>query len=852
MSFNKLLTIYFSFSFLWINAQYGDCTNNIEACNNPSFTITPSGFGNVEEFTDGFQHNISNPQVNPNNQPGNLGCLLDGELNSTWLMVTITSDGVLEFSLGANQGLFGNCYDWIMWPYDANTCAAIQNNTLPPVACNWNGNCNGLTGMSAPANFPAGADQSNFENPINVNSGDQFIICFSNYSSATTNVPLSFFGTASVNCGGVTSPTICYGETATIEAFNGTAYNWDTSTPGFINTNAAGDNAFVNPTVTTDYTVQITSGNGTIQNVTTTVTVLPQIVPTVSATLETCIGDGNGILSFSAPNANAPVTYSLTGASTGNNTNGTFNNLPSGNYTINITDANGCTATLNTTLDPGPVCCGMTLTTTTTNNDCFGDCNGTATLDTAGTTGPATIQWFDTNGTPINGATGLSIYNLCAGNYSVQVTDPVCTLTETAIVTEPSELIITDNSTNLNCFQDNSGSIIISANGGTPNYQYSINSGSNFQQSGNFDDLPAANYSIVVNDANNCSKTQTITLTEPAELNPTFSTTDNTCNVANGPCNGNIIITPNGGTQPYTYQWNNGLLPLPQQNNLCQGVYNVTVTDNNNCTFNIQNINITEPDELTVSSLNFTSPICIEDCDGTIEIISNNAINYSIDNGQNFQNNNYFENLCTGNYQIIISDANSCIASSQVALESPGAVIANFDFGPQPTTIQESEITFESTSINADEELWYTFINEDTLIFSNINPIVRYPEDYPGNYEMCLVASNINNCIDTICQTVVIDDMFFLFVPNAFTPNGDGENEVFYPIISNYKEGTFEFLIFNRWGNLIFESSDPSKGWNGTHISSPVKNDIYIWKITVTSNSDVVSKTFTGHVTLFR
>lgn len=829
-------------------AQFGDCINTVDACTNPSFVVTPSGSGSIEEFT--TNSTVSNPQTNPNSSPGNAGCLLSGELNSTWLLITVSSSGTLEFSMGTAGS--NNCNDWIMWPYDANTCSNIQNNTLAPISCNWNGSCTGITGMANAGNLPPGADQSDFENGINVTAGDQYIICFSNFSSASTSVPLDFFGTAGVTCGSVTNPTICAGETAVIVALDGVSYSWNTSIPGFINTNPAGDTAYVNPTITTTYDVEITFGNGTSATETSTVTVHPAIIPSVVTTTETCIGDADGVLVFSAQNAATPVTYSLSGASTSNNTNGTFNNLPSGNYTINITDANGCSATLNTTLDPGPVCCAMVLTTTNTNNNCFGDCNGTANLDTTGTTGLATIQWFDGNGTPINGATGLTVTNLCAGNYSVQVIDPACTLTETVTVSEPSELNISNISTNLNCFQDNSGSIVISASGGTPNYQYSIDNGVIFQASGSFDDLSATSYSIVVNDGNNCTKTETITLTEPSELNATTDITNNTCNVANGPCDGNIIITPNGGTQPYTYQWNGGLLPLPQQNNLCQGIYNVTVTDNNNCSFTIQNINVTEPDELIISDLNFASPLCIEDCNGTIEIISNNAVNFSIDNGQNFQNNNFFDNLCTGSYEIIISDANSCIASSQVELESPGAVIANFTFGPQPTTIQEPEITFESTSTNADIELWYTIINEDTISYSNINPVVRYPEELPGNYEMCLVASNLNNCIDTICQTVIIEDMFFLFVPNAFTPNGDGDNEVFYPIISNYKEGTFEFLIFNRWGNLLFESTDPSKGWDGTHLSYPVKNDIYIWKINVTSNSDPGGKTYTGHVSLFR
>ena len=73
-------------------SQWGDCDNSIEACTNPSFAVTPNGFGAIEEFQSGT---ITNPSSNPNATPGNSGCLLSGELNSTWLLITVTSPGTL-------------------------------------------------------------------------------------------------------------------------------------------------------------------------------------------------------------------------------------------------------------------------------------------------------------------------------------------------------------------------------------------------------------------------------------------------------------------------------------------------------------------------------------------------------------------------------------------------------------------------------------------------------------------------------------------------------------------------------------------------------------------------------------
>ena len=241
-------------------SQWGDCDNSIEACTNPSFAVTPNGFGNIEEFQSGTI--TTNPSSNPNAAPGNSGCLLSGELNSTWLLITVTSPGTLEFSMGdlASPG----CFDWIMWPYDANTCDDIFNNVLPPVACNWNGACSGLTGMAN--TLPVGASQADFENELNVNAGDQYMICLSNYGGANSNIPLNFFGTAGTTCGGAIGATICEGDTATISALDGVTYVWETATFGFITTNTAGDTAYVNPSITTSYPVVITFADGTSAN----------------------------------------------------------------------------------------------------------------------------------------------------------------------------------------------------------------------------------------------------------------------------------------------------------------------------------------------------------------------------------------------------------------------------------------------------------------------------------------------------------------------------------------------------------------------------------------------------------
>jgi hypothetical protein len=198
-----------------------ECANAINVCTNLNFSINPNGFGAINELCICC---TSNPCTNP--ASANQGCLLAGELNSTWMIVNITTAGTLQFSFGAPGGSV--CYDWAMWPYTPTTCNQIISNSIAPVRCNWNATCQGFTGISAPP--PAGGAAGDFEPNLNVAANTQYVICFSNYSSATTTVPLNFFGTATVSCSALPIDMIDFYGRA-FEAYN--ALNWATATEVF-------------------------------------------------------------------------------------------------------------------------------------------------------------------------------------------------------------------------------------------------------------------------------------------------------------------------------------------------------------------------------------------------------------------------------------------------------------------------------------------------------------------------------------------------------------------------------------------------------------------------------------------
>jgi gliding motility-associated-like protein len=132
------------------------------------------------------------------------------------------------------------------------------------------------------------------------------------------------------------------------------------------------------------------------------------------------------------------------------------------------------------------------------------------------------------------------------------------------------------------------------------------------------------------------------------------------------------------------------------------------------------------------------------------------------------------------------------------------------------------------------------------------DPVFIFPDTDPGNYNVCLATVSADGCMDTVCHIVVIDDLFLLFVPNTFTPDGDGINDYFFPVIDGYDLTSFEMMIFNRWGELIFTSTNPDNKWDGTYRSLMSKEDTYVWKILAKNVVTGKKKTFVGHVNLLK
>ncbi len=192
----------------------------------------------------------------------------------------------------------------------------------------------------------------------------------------------------------------------------------------------------------------------------------------------------------------------------------------------------------------------------------------------------------------------------------------------------------------------------------------------------------------------------------------------------------------------------------------------------------------------------------------------------------------------------------------QNAIEVYNQPVAEFSFSPENPSIQNPIITFNNeSSSNSINSYWQ--IGDD--IYSDItNPTISLPVNDLGNSEswnVCLTVAEENGCTDTSCQTIIIEGELFVYVPTAFTPDGDGLNELFYPIILGAEKDGYEFAIFDRYGKEIFRTNEIGAKWNGSYNDDKdyyVVNGLYTWIMNIRKEGSTEKTVFRGVITIIR
>lgn len=383
-------------------------------------------------------------------------------------------------------------------------------------------------------------------------------------------------------------------------------------------------------------------------------------VNTISQTNLSCFGSADGDVTVQVNGGIPPYDYSINGITF--QSSGTFSGLNAGTYIIVGRDSKGCTEFATVTItQPGLV----TVTIDSiTNVLCNGSATGGIYMTPSGGTPGYTFSWS-------NGANTEDNLNVTAGTYNVTVTDSHgCSAAGGATINQPLELFVNVALySDLLCFNDSTGAIDVTANGGVPPYSYSWSNGSSSED---LDHLPAGTYTVTVTDANGCQKNLTQQIIAPTALTSSIVGTDVSCNGAN---DGAADLTVNGGTTPYFYQWST-FQATEDVTGLHGGLYYVIITDNNGCSQR-DSVLIAEPLPLVLST-GVTHISCFNAGDGAIDLSvtgGTQPYSYAWSNGASSED---LTGLSGGTYVVTVTDAHNCTSTTSVILVNPTLISNNF------------------------------------------------------------------------------------------------------------------------------------------------------------------------------
>ena len=579
-----------------------------------------------------------------------------------------------------------------------------------------------------------------------------------------------------------------------------------------------------------NYTVTVKDASGcSVQSTVTVGSNGGATLSTPAVTDVSCFGAANGSAVAGASGGATPYTYGWTGGAIG----ATVNNLIPGIYTVTLTDGNSCTSTATITISEPTV---IQPTTGTTPTGC-GVSTGTATANASGGKSGYSYSWS-------NGPSSQTISGLAATAYTVTVTDASgCTISTSALVGSIGGAVFSSPIiSNVDCNGNLSGTASVSASAGSTPYTFTWSDGT---AGATVTGVAAGTYTVTVIDANSCPTLSTVTITEPALLVPSVTSTPANC----AGLNGSGSVSAIGGTANYTYTWSNGAVGASTKI-LSPGVYSVTTTDAKGCT-KISTVNVTQQAPFTLG-ITEQGTVCGKiNGSASVSVTGGNSLyTYNWSNGTGAvtsSNQSTISSVGSGIYTVTIIDAGGCILTTTATVTdiSPGVVSV--------TALQQSIVQGSSVSITASGGgVSYTWVPSASLSCSVCQNPVAAPL---VTTTYTVVSKDVNGCSISAMVTISVKspctgDEKDVFIANVFSPNGDGLNDVLF--VEGNGLVNIYWAIYDRWGNLLFETFNQNDGWNGTRNGKAMDSGTYVYYLKATclqTNTEVKLK---GNVSLIK
>ncbi len=733
----------------------------------------------------------------PNEINSNSSCLGAGELNDVWYTFTVQASGNLNFTITPNNS--ADDYDWAVYNLTNNNCADIYTNPGLEVSCNFSATPGNTGPNGGSGNTSQGAAGTPHNAVVPVIAGQTYVVNVSNFSSTQNGYTINFGASSAVifdqippQILTVTNPG-CGGNTVTV---------------------TFSENILCNTVQATDFSFTGPGGPYTV----------------TSVTSAAC-----------AAGAQYDNTFTLTINPAISNAGTYFANLVGP-----VTDLCGNVAIFPAQL---PFTVGsFTYTKASTPASCASS-TGSASVTTSGG-GPFTYAWTP-NVSTTNTATGLP-----GGIYTVTITDQStgCTATDTIHVTAITTLPVTTSGNDTIC-PGSTATLVATVTSSNPPVTYTWSNG--LPNAGTVTVTPAVTttYTLNIVDGAGCTAgplLYTITVAGPVSVNASG---------ASPICLGGgttLNATASGGYGAFTYNWMPGNLPGATVNVTPNATTTYTVTASDGCgqaSTQTVTIFVTQPPTVnfTADTTRGCSPLLVQFNVDTTGFGPATFLWDFNDNGATSTAVNPSHNFITPgchNVSLTVTVPPGCSTTQTYPcmISTYAQPAAIFTATPTFTDILDPTIDFTNSSTGATGWTWNYGDNN-----TSVNWQESHTYDLPGLYPVVLIVTNDSGCTDTAIIDITVNDYHTFYMPNAFTPDGNGRNEIFGPVFTNILAEGYSMMIFDRWGNLVFESDRPEKGWNGTwkNTGQPVQQDVYVWRIQYTDNMYKQYKLM-GHVTLLR
>ncbi len=616
-----------------------------------------------------------------------------------------------------------------------------------------------------------------------------------------------------------------------------------------------------------NYDLMIEDSDGCVSNPVAVVVAEPtQIVAAAVMDQESNCGQPDGEATVAANGGTVALDYTYSWDSTPAQATATATGLLPATYNVTVTDDNGCSETATVTVTSTP---GFTASIVgSTDALCFQGCDGTATVQAnPGSTGQLTYSWNSTPPQATANATGL-----CAGDYQATVTDAVgCIATADVTITEPLKVTgtVAASATPI-CIGESSGLTSNMAGGTTPYATYTWSADPidvslvTTQQNPTVSPIVTTEYTFVGTDANGCDTDPaivTVTVNPPLALDvvrPLFNPDTSICPYDFAVLN----LQGSGGDGNYTYFLQPDLanpITLPMQvQPSATTTYDFTVVDG--CTTppavaaSTVTVHILPEVDFEADELTGCDPHSIQLTDLTVPAPA--QWNWNFGDPNSSANTSPIQNPThqfsgAGLYDISLNvvSADGCVEDSTKSdyIEVYPLPYASFEMDPEKTNVLDGTINFGDLSTGNIATWEWSFGTGDVSL--DQNPVYNYTDT--GTFLVWLQVTTDMGCQDQVTRQVIIEPDFMFYVPNSFTPNSDGKNDVFRGYGEGIKWETYEMFVYNRWGEEIYFTNNVDEPWRGWFKNMEAESGVYVWMIRLYDLKGE-QHTYRGHVTLLR